>query len=93
MSITAIAEKHFLKILSSSGPIPEGSTVELFTEDEIEIRVAQRVWSQLNSETKDDLLFQTQAHFYQEWMEDDVWDVQKMQKSTHADLKLSDFKP
>lgn len=74
MSITVISEGGMLRVVASDAAIPEGVEMQLLTPDEIEHRLAQRMWHAIPPETRADMLMQTASKSYQDWMDEEAWD-------------------
>lgn len=92
MSIKVFTEGNTLRVLDSSDDIPQGREMELFTGEEIEKLVAQKIWQSIPKESREDMMFQTQSRSYQDWMAQDEWDSAWENLSSSSSLQLSDFK-
>ena len=92
MSITIIKQDGQIRVLEVDGDIPPDRPVRFFTEEELQTLAARDVWMSLPTETREDMLLQTQSHSYQEWMEEDEWDSCKVREGSGDGLNLADFK-
>lgn len=72
--------------------MPQGREIELFTKEEIEKLAAQRIWQTIPKESREDMMFQTQAKSYQEWMKEDEWDQAMEALPVAATFPLAEFK-
>jgi hypothetical protein len=93
MSITVVSEGGMLRVVASDAAIPEGVEMQLLTPDEIEHRLAQRIWLAIPPESRIGMLMQTTSKSYQDWMDEEVWDKSVVKDSPASSLPLQDFKP
>lgn len=84
MSITVVSEGGMLRVVASDAAIPEGVEMELLTPDEIERRVEERMWLAISPETRGDMLLQGGSKSYEDWMNEDAWDLIVVQEPSAA---------
>jgi len=90
MSITAICEGNTLRIIESSEPLQDGVRLSLYTKEEVDRLVAEKIWAAIPPESRESMLLQTQSATYEQWMAEEEWDTASVLEETH-DLDLADF--